>query len=110
MKKMLVLAAIVHIAAIAMTEQCQGAVSTFTSRASWELAVGQSPDFLVDFNDYTTRKSFETMPLDVGPFSIVKSSGIVTGLTNEVRTGSFGVDDSPFAQVFFGLGRCPRTH
>ncbi len=44
-------------------------IITFTDRVSWNAAVG-APDFVEDFNSYSSDVSFVDAPFDVGPFTL----------------------------------------
>jgi hypothetical protein len=63
--------------------------STFTDRSLWNVAVGGAPDFSVDLNGFAADTSFATSPLDLGPFSIVQSSGTPAASDNLVDVDPF---------------------
>ena len=60
---------------------------TFDDRGAWEAAVG-SPDFLVDFNSYTTDTYFLNSPIDLGPLTI-EATGPDTPSWNLIDTSPF---------------------
>jgi len=76
-------------------------VTTYNSRAAWNAAIGGSPSFLVDLNDFTQATSFESAPLDLGPFSIFKKGTVYGTNANRVNVPpEGGVDSSPHIRIF----------
>ena len=51
-------------------------ITTFNNRMDWNNAVGGSPSFLVDFNEFESDTPFD-VPLDVGPFSLQHHGDLV---------------------------------
>jgi len=51
-------------------------ITTFSDRTNWNIAVGGSPDFFVDFEDLPVDAIFGVAPVDVGSFSLAQSAGI----------------------------------
>ena len=76
------------------------AVTTFTDRAAWEAAIGDSPDILVDFDGVTVDTSFVGTPFDAGPFSLVGSSDVydfIDAAPFEGVEGEWAIDGTTYA-------------
>ena len=48
-------------------------LTTYTDRTAWETALGTSPNIFVDFDGFATDASFQSSPLDVGPFTMTEN-------------------------------------
>jgi hypothetical protein len=80
----------------------QASVTTFDNRTDWNNAVGGTPSFWVDFNDFTEDTSFD-VPLDVGPFSLQHFGGLLGGGRSLVDVEPFlsgTIDGTPHANIF----------
>jgi hypothetical protein len=76
-----------------------GSVVTFNDRSSWNSAVGGTPGFLVDFEDFSADAIFGLAPVDAGPLTLAQSSGIPNFFTR--------VDVPPYF-AFIAAGNSPN--
>jgi hypothetical protein len=78
-------------------------VVSFSARSSWDAAVGGAPDFLIDFEDFSSDAVFGLSAVDAGPFSLTQTAGI-PNLFNRVDVPPFfaviGAGNSPNGSTF----------
>ena len=88
--------------AAVLLAQANAVETTYTSRPSWEAAVGGAADFTVDFNT-ATLGSFVGATYDAGPFTLEKTGSSTQTSFNDIRdAGGFGstpVNGTRFAQL-----------
>jgi len=69
---------VVALSAILVAAATANAVpTTFASRAAWELALGGSPAYTVDFSSFVVDTSFQVAAVDAGPFSLQQAGPTV---------------------------------
>jgi hypothetical protein len=91
------------------TSEVTAGFITFTDRASFNAAAGLTS--LEDFNSFADDISFQTTPLDVGPFSLSTTGAAANfGIFNLIDvppiffSGSFNVDGTPEANLLVSVG------
>ena len=77
------------VVALATAGQADAGVVTYTNRAAWNAAIGGGPDWLVDFQGYRTDLSFDSSPIDVGPFSLFGNNGALYAGHNQIDVPPF---------------------
>lgn len=94
--------AVVALASILHVEEADAGIVTYTSRASFEAAVG--PTEVEDFNSFSSEVAFDTTPLDLGDFTLSKSRPIDHDRDYidlpPLQFSSMNVDGTTIANVF----------